>query len=147
MNKMHDQTPESFSVPCATENFAADSLRLYGLLSATVLAFLTFWLPLGKAATLSSFFLWSGYSLTAIAVVRPTALEKIWARLKKVSLIIAKVQIRLLLTIVFALVVVPLGLLKRAVGHDRLGRKYDPTAKSYKVPVKPGRNGPMTNQY
>ena len=44
---------------------------------------------------------------------------------------------RIILTIVFAVIVTPLGLVRRALGRDTLGRRFVPDAKSYRVESQP----------
>lgn len=71
-----------------------------------------------------------GAALAATRIVRPLFLTvyRLWVSL---SVILGYFVSRLLLTIIFVVVMVPTGLMMRAVGKDPMDRKLDPQATTY----------------
>ncbi len=117
-------------------------LRKFGLVMTVPLALiggvllwkgrmLAAWILLG----LGLFFLLSG--LLFPRLLGP--IEKAWMWLAE---IIGAVMTRVILTIVFYLVLTPIGLFMRLRGRDLLKMKLDPNADSYWEPVDP--EGPAT---
>lgn len=73
-----------------------------------------------------------GLGLAAPGVLRPV--YRVWMLL---AVVMGFVMTRVLLTLVFFGVVTPIGLLRRALGHDPLRRKPDPHATTYWLPKSP----------
>ena len=69
-------------------------------------------------------------ALAAPALLRP--LERAWMALARV---LQAVVTTVLLVLTFYLVITPLGLIMRLVGHDPLGLKSDADADTYWVPI------------
>jgi hypothetical protein len=94
---------------------------------------------------LGSWFLWrdrdGGYLLLIIAILFialglliPTLLkplQKLWMTL---AVLLGWLMTRIILTILFYLVVTPIGLLAKICGKDFLNRKFNKTAQSYWIP-------------
>ena len=55
----------------------------------------------------------------------------LWIR---IGFVLGWINSRIVLTILFFLVIVPMGLLMRAMGRDPVARKLDPDASTYRVP-------------
>ena len=78
----------------------------------------------------------------AFSIVWPKALTPIeWAWLK-LAMVLNYVMTRVLLTLVFFLAVTPIGLIFKLLRKDLLGKRFDPSAKTYWVP--PEEDGPWT---
>ena len=75
-------------------------------------------------------------ALVLPALAWPPALRyvhRVWVR---IGLLLGWINTRIILTILFFLVIVPMGLVMRALGRDPVARKLDPQASSYRVPSK-----------
>ena len=70
------------------------------------------------------------------ALLRPTALRYFhwgWTRL---GFVLGWINTRIILTVLFAVSIVPIGLLMRLFGRDRMARKFDPKLPSYRLESK-----------
>lgn len=124
------------------------SERSFGLVFAFVFAVIGLW-PLWKtgqvriwAFVISAIFL--GLALVIPAVLKP--LNTIWF---KFGLLLGRVMTPIVMSLVYGLTVVPIGLLLRALGKDLLRLEPQPDAPSYWI--KRDENGPakgsMKNQF
>jgi len=73
-------------------------------------------------------------ALIVPALVWPPALRYVHWVWIRIGLILGWINSRIILTILFFLVILPMGLLMRALGRDPIARKLDPGASSYRVP-------------
>ena len=72
-----------------------------------------------------------------LALVFPRALAPInWIWLK-IGHVLGWINTRIILGLVFFAIVLPIGLLMRALGKDPMARKFDAASTSYRVPSKP----------
>jgi hypothetical protein len=72
--------------------------------------------------------------LWLFALIWPTTLSyphRVWTRL---GLALGWVNTRVILTLLFAIAIVPVGLVMRLFGRDRMARKLDPESTTYRVP-------------
>ena len=99
---------------------------------------------------------WLQYSLGGIAValivlglVAPGSLRGLNRAWFKLGLILFRVVNPLVLALIYATTMVPIGLLMRATGRDPLRRKLDPKADSYWIVRDPPGPAPetMSNQF
>jgi len=89
--------------------------------------------PLWPWATGVVFLVW--------AVGSPASLRPMYMGWMKVAMVIGGVINHLVLAVVFYVVMLPMGLVMRAMGKDPMARKFDKTMKSYRVMSKaPVRN-------
>ncbi|HMK35124.1 MAG TPA: SxtJ family membrane protein [Desulfomonilaceae bacterium] len=106
----------------------------------TILALLFFVIP----SAIGGFMLWKGAAngwiwiiagacLGVSRVIGPffKALYKLWVTL---SIILGYFVSRILLTIIFFIVITPMGLIMRILGKDPMDRKLDPNAATYWSP-------------
>jgi hypothetical protein len=118
------------------ENSAASSteLRNFGLVVGTLTAGL-FGLALPWLSR-RAFPIWpcalSG-ALILPALLWPPALRYVHWVWVRIGFILGWINSRIILTILFFLVIVPMGLLMRLLGHDPVARKLDPEATSYRT--------------
>jgi hypothetical protein len=68
------------------------------------------------------------------ALVWPPALRYVHWLWIRIGLILGWINSRMILTILFFAVILPLGVLMRALGHDPVAGKLDPQAPTYRVP-------------
>lgn len=86
----------------------------------------------------AAFFLFAG-------LLVPRLLAPIeWAWMK-LALVLSWVMTRVVLTLTFFLMIMPIGLLMRLLGRDPIERRKDPAATTYWVPVEP--DGPGTRPW
>lgn len=88
---------------------------------------------LWKGATNGWMWIIAGTVLALSRIVTPffKAIYRIWIIL---SIIIGYFVSRVLLTIIFFIVIIPMGLIMRILGKDPMERKLDPNAASYWIP-------------
>ena len=81
------------------------------------------------------------------ALIWPAALSYLhrgWARL---GLALGWVNTRVILTLLFAISIVPAGLVMRLCGRDRMARKLDPNCATYRVPSRQRADKDMEHPY
>lgn len=80
--------------------------------------------------------LWTvGGALTALGLVLPTLLAPVYKGWMKLAHGLAYVNTRILITLIFYLVMTPIGLLMRVIKGDILGEKLDKKAATYWNPM------------
>lgn len=92
---------------------------------------------------------WALAIATAFAVVSllaPSLLRPLNIAWMKFALLLSKVMNPIVMLILFAIAIVPAGLLMQ-IGYDPLRRKRDKTQKSYWIERKPIPGSSMTNQF
>lgn len=72
-------------------------------------------------------------ALLTMAAVWPRGLEPVHRFWLKLGHVLGFVNTRIILGVFYAVVIIPVGLLRRALGYDRMNRKYDPNLASYRV--------------
>ncbi len=72
-----------------------------------------------------------GLVLVLLGLVAPTRLSGLHHAWVKLGLLMFRVVNPVVLALIYAVVIVPVGLLMRATGHDPLRLKFDPGADSY----------------
>ncbi len=78
-----------------------------------------------------------GLALLILGLAAPGSLSLLNKGWTKLGLILFKVVNPIVLGLIFALSIMPIGLLLRAFGKDPLRLKLDPSAKSYWIPRDP----------
>lgn len=135
----------------AHERIEGPSDRSFGLTVGGILAALgllkallfTGWTPLAWALLLV------GGALVAVALLRApllAPLNRAWLRL---GLLLFKIVNPIVMFLIYATTVVPIGLWMRLLGKDLLRLRRDPTAASYWIPREPPGPTPesMRNQF
>ena len=85
--------------------------------------------------------------LVAAALIAPTILRpfhRVWMRLGET---LGWVNSRIILSVVFYLVILPIGVIRRLTGSDPMRRRFDATAATYKVARSPRAASHMYHQY
>ncbi len=85
--------------------------------------------------------------LVVWGTVAPASLGPIYKGWMKVGYAIGWLNSKIILSIVFYLLLFPVGLMMRLFGHDPMQRKLDSTANSYRVMSKPTRKKHMERPY
>lgn len=122
-------------------------LRSFGLIVGAGFAVVALWRtvfysepPRVWALTLSSVLVVA--ALIAPVILRP--FHRIWMRIGET---LGWVNSRIILSIVFYLVILPIGIIRRLAGSDPMRRRFDETASTYKVSRSPRAASHMHHQY
>ena len=108
----------------------AKTLRKFGLTVGGVFALLGVIFLLRHKAHWP-YFVWPGAALFFFGLILPRALKWIYLAWMTIAVLLGFVVSHVLLTLLFYLVIFPIGLLARLVGKDFLSLKLDRAAKSY----------------
>jgi hypothetical protein len=108
-------------------------LRKFGLMVGGVFAVLGL-LFLWRHKAYYPYFLWPGVTLVTLGAALPRALKWIYITWMSVAFVLGFVMAHVILTLLFFLVITPMGLLARLTGRDFLSLKLDRTARSYWIP-------------
>lgn len=116
-------------------------LRKFGLVMAAAFGLLgAFFIWRERAWAVWLF--WPASAFLMLALTAPTLLrpvERVWMAVGEV---VGAVVTRIILTLTFYFVITPVGLAVRLFSGDRFGKRFDPEAESYWVPVE--LDGPAT---
>jgi hypothetical protein len=74
-----------------------------------------------------------GLALWLPAIIWPAALLPFYRGWTALGLVLGWINSRIILSLLFFLVITPMGLLRRALGHDAVARRFEPEAESYRV--------------
>ena len=108
-------------------------LRKFGLMVGgvfTMLGLLFLW----RHKAHYPYFLWPGGVLVLFGTVLPRALKWVYIAWMSVAFVLGFVMAHVILTLLFLLVITPMGLVARLTGKDFLSRKLDRAAASYWQP-------------
>jgi len=108
-------------------------LRKFGLMVGGVFAVLGA-LFLWRHKAIGPYFLWPGVGVVAFGAVFPRALKWVYIAWMSVAFVLGFIMAHVILTLLFYLVITPIGLLARLAGKDFLSLKLDRAAKSYWIP-------------
>jgi saxitoxin biosynthesis operon SxtJ-like protein len=109
------------------------NLRKFGLLVGGV-AMLIGLVLLLRHKTNYPYFFWPGAALIAFSAVWPRALKYPYIAWMTMAFALGFVMSQVILTLLFFLLVTPIGLVARLFGKDFLNRKLDRQATSYWIP-------------
>lgn len=121
----------------ATLSTGRSDLRKFGFLMGTVLAAISgiiLWrrgLPPTDAATILGA---TSLAFFALAAAFPQTLRPVYLVWMSIAIALGFVMTRVILTLVFLLVVTPIGLVMRALGKDPLTKGPDDSLESYWIP-------------
>lgn len=125
----------------------ATELRTFGLvLGALFAAFFGVWPLLRHRASPAWPWVVAGV-LWLSALIWPAALSYLHRGWTRLGLALGWVNTRVILTLLFAIAIVPVGLVMRLLGRDRMARKLDPDCASYRVPSRPRPDKDMERPY
>jgi hypothetical protein len=115
------------------------ALRSFGLVVGSVflgIALVVFWRAEWSFVPGMQIFGGLGAALIILGLVWPPLLRPVYRVWMAVAVILGFLMTRVILTMVFFLVVTPIGLLMRAFGRDPLNRRLDKNASTYWIPKK-----------
>jgi len=108
-------------------------LRKFGLMVGGVFAVLGL-LFLWRHKSFYPYFLWPGVLLVAFGVVLPRGLKWVYFAWMSMAFVLGFVMAHVILTLLFFLMITPIGLVARLFGKDFLGLKLDRNAPTYWIP-------------
>jgi Kef-type K+ transport system membrane component KefB len=85
--------------------------------------------------------------LAAWALLAPRSLRLVYRYWMKLGLLLSRVTTPIVLGVVFFLVVAPMGLIRRAFGHDAMARVLDDAAPSYRTKSRDKGSNKLENPY
>jgi Saxitoxin biosynthesis operon protein SxtJ len=122
-------------------------LRTFGLvLGALFAAFFGLWPFLRHRGSPTWPWIVAGV-LWLFALIWPAALSYLYRGWTRLGLALGWFNTRIILTLLFAISIVPVGLLMRLFGRDRMARKLDPRSASYRVPSRQRPDKDMEHPY
>ena len=77
------------------------------------------------------YLLWPGLVVAVVGTIVPNVLRGLYFVWMTIGLTLGAIVTRIILTLVFVVAVVPIGLIMRLLGKDPMQRKLDPEAESY----------------
>ena len=122
-------------------------LRSFGLIVGGVFALIGLWPPVVYGADPRWWSVVLAGGLIVTAAVYPKALfrlHKLWMALGHV---LGWVNTRIILGLIFYGVVTPIGLIRRCLGKDPMGKELRPDAVSYRIPRGPRPPAHLKRQY
>lgn len=112
--------------------FAAILVLLFGLV-IPLLRFGFLGLPLVANGQNPDWPWWAAGVIAALALILPASLVLLYKPWMKFAQLAQWVNTRIILLLLYYLVILPIGLLRRLLGKDSMDRKFDASAASYRT--------------
>lgn len=77
-----------------------------------------------------------GGLLVLWAVLAPASLRGFYRLWMRLALLLSRITTPLIMGLVFFLVITPMALIMRTMGHDAMRQRFDLNAKSYRIPAR-----------
>jgi hypothetical protein len=116
-----------------SEKIGTSQLRSFGLIVAVGFSVVALWPAVFRSQSPRTWALGIAVGLAVLALIAPAALKpfhRVWTTIGEV---LGWVNTRVILGIVYYVVIVPVGAIRRMVGDDPMHRKFEPEATTYKV--------------
>lgn len=107
-------------------------LRSFGLIVSTGFAVIAL-APLVRGHSLRTWSLIVSLLLAGIALVLPRALRSFYRVWMALGAGLGWVNSRIILGVVFFVILLPIGAIRRMLGHDPMQRKFEPNRATYKT--------------
>jgi hypothetical protein len=85
--------------------------------------------------------------LAAWALIAPRSLRLVYRYWMMLGLLLSRITSPIVLGIVFFLVIMPMGLIRRALGRDAMARTFDDVAASYRIKSRDNSSHKLENPY
>ena len=122
-------------------------LRSFGLIVGGGFALIALWPTVFRGQSLRPWPLAVSAFLLVTGLVFPPVLRPFYRGWMTVGDGLGWINSRILLSIVYYLLIVPMGIIRRLSGDDPMRLKYDPSAATYKIPRPPRPASHMQRQY
>jgi hypothetical protein len=116
---------------------AKAQLRSFGLIVGGIFLLIGLWPAVWRGADLRAWAIVVSGLLLAPALIVPTALRPVYTVWMAVGEVLGRINTRIILGFAFYVIVTPIGLVMRLLGHDPMRRRFEPRAASYRVPKEP----------
>jgi hypothetical protein len=122
-------------------------LRSFGLMVGGIFALLGIWPMVFRSQDPRWWSIVLGICLAAPAIVFPTSLYWPYKGWMMVGHVLGWINTRIILSVVFYVIVTPIGVVRRWLGKDAMGQQLRPDLNSYRVPRKPRTATHLKKQY
>ena len=122
-------------------------LRQFGFLVGGIFGAIGLWPMVWRHQGPRQWALALAIALVLPALVAPRVLAPVHRAWMAMGEVLAWINTRIILGVVFYAVVTPLGLLMRLISRDPMRRKLDRTSESYRIPCKPRPATHMLRQF
>jgi hypothetical protein len=129
------------------EEINNQKLRSFGFTVGGIFAFIAFWPLIVRGEDTRWWAVVVAGCLLIPAVVLPKSLTWVYRGWMVLGHVLGWINTRIILGFVFYFVVTPIGILRRWLGKDPMGRKLRPDIDSYRVIRKPRPASHLTKQY
>jgi predicted membrane protein len=130
-----------------TVSLRRSELRNFGLVLGALFAAIFGILPMVRGRTMP---LWP-WIIAAIlwlaALAAPASLRYFHRGWTRLGSALGWFNTRVILTVLFAIAIVPIGILMRLLGRDRMGRRFDHALETYRVEVRPRNHASMERPF
>lgn len=123
------------------------SLRSFGFLVGGVFLLIGTWPFALRAEAPRVWAIVAGAILVAPALVYPRALAPIHRGWMKIGRLLGWINTRIVLSVIYYLILTPIGLVLRWLGQDPLRRRFDRQAETYRLPREARPASHMRNQF
>jgi hypothetical protein len=122
-------------------------LRSFGFTVGGIFALIAFWPLVFRAEDPRWWALVIGACLLVPAAVFPRSLVWVYKGWMAVGHVMGWINTRIILGVVFYVIVTPIGMFRRWLGRDPMGRQLRPDLDSYRITRKPRPPSHLTKQY
>ena len=117
-----------------TKKIGNSQLRSFGLIVAAGFAIIALWPVVFRSQNPRTWALIVAVVLSATAVVFPPALKPFRRLWMTIGEALGWVNSRIILSVVYYVVILPIGGIRRLSGNDPMRRKFERDATTYKIP-------------
>ena len=129
------------------ETISRSQLRSFGLIVGAGFAIIALWRVIFRGEDPRMWALILSGVLVVTALVAPGLLKPFCRIWMKIGETLGWINSRILLSVVYYLVILPIGLIRRVAGSDPMRRRVDPSAATYRVPRSQRPPSHMHHQY
>ena len=122
-------------------------LRSFGLLVGTIFAVIGLWPAIWRSQEFRLWALILAGLLIIPALAFPRSLRRVYQAWMAIGTALGWINTRIILSVVFYGLMVPMGLLMRLRGKDPMRRRWQPDAETYRVVRQPRPGSHMTHQF
>jgi hypothetical protein len=115
-------------------NTEKQQLRSFGLTVGAIFALTALWPVVVRGADPRWWAVIVAGLLVVPAIVFPRSLSWVYKRWMKLGHIMGWINTRIILGVVFYFVVTPIGMIRRLLGKDPMGKEFKPDFVSYRIP-------------
>jgi len=130
-----------------TTRYDTTQLRNFGLVVGGIFAAIGLWPTMLRGDNPRVWALALGVTLVVPALLWPRSLARVYRLWMAVGRVLNWINTRIILGAIFYGLVTPMGLVVRMLGHDPMGRRFEPRAETYRVACRPRPGTHMLRQF